>query len=165
MYQYFITFLPLILSYITTFIFIKDYNYNNKWYNSLYKPKETPPSWVFGIVWPILYFLMGVALNQINNYDQCDIFTKMCPPLIYFFIQLILNNSWSIIFFKLKNIKLALFNIIALLFFVMKTYSEFRKYSESISDYLLPYVLWLCYATFLNYKILVLNKNRNLKTS
>ena len=64
-----------------------------------------------------------------------------------------------------KNIKLALFNIIALLFFVMKTYSEFRKYSESISDYLLPYVLWLCYATFLNYKILVLNKNRNLKTS
>jgi translocator protein len=164
MYEYLITLLPLILSYITTFLFVKNKNSNDKWYKSLYKPKETPPSWVFGIVWPVLYFLMGVALNKINKFDQCDIFSKMCPPLIYFFIQLVLNNSWSIIFFKFKNIKLALANIIILLFFVMKTYAEFRKYSESISEYLLPYVLWLCYATFLNYKILILNKDRNLET-
>ena len=162
MINYLITFLPLILSFTTTFLFVKNYNYNNKWYKSLYKPKETPPSWVFGVVWPILYLLMGVALNKINNFDQCEIFSKMCTPLIYFFIQLVLNYSWSIIFFKFKNIKLALINIVILLYFVMKTYSEFRKYSESISDYLLPYVIWLSYATFLNYKIFILNKDRNL---
>ena len=164
MINYLITFLPLILSFTTTFLFVKNYNYNNKWYKSLYKPKETPPSWSFGIVWPVLYLLMGIALNKINKIDQCHMFDKMCAPLIYFFIQLFLNYIWPILFFKKKNLKLSLYSIVVLLFFVMKTYWNFRKYDESASDYLVPYLLWIVYATFLNYKIEKLNRNRkNIK--
>ena len=161
MIKYLITFLPLILSFVNTQLFVGNYKNHDKWYRNLYKPKETPPSWSFGVVWPILYLLMGIALSKINKIDQCHIFDKMCAPLIYFFIQLFLNYLWPILFFKKKNLKLSLYTIIVLLFFVMKTYWNFKIYDESASEYLIPYVLWIIYATFLNYKIEKLNRNRD----
>jgi translocator protein len=89
-----------------------------------------PPGYVFSIVWPLLYLSMGYASYRISNN------TKL--PMVYF-VQLLLNFSWSIIYTRL-GVTPGLINIVLLLFFVMLTYKEFHHIDTTAANILLPYI-------------------------
>lgn len=124
------------------------------WYKRLNKPIFTPPNWVFGPAWFILFLLMGISLYLVYMSDTSD-YRKMF--FIFFFIQLFLNFLWNILFFGLHNPLLGLIEIIVLIITVgITTYYAFKV--NPTSGYLLtPYILWLFFATALNSGIFVLN--------
>lgn len=131
-------------------------DFDKKWYDSLKKSPLTPPNQIFGIVWPILYVLIVVSLVLfIMAYDDQNIFVS--PALIFFTIQMILNLLWSPIFFKQKRLCLSLFIIMTMVIFVILTMIQFYKYSKIASWLLLPYLLWILFATYLNFYICVNN--------
>ena len=123
------------------------------WYATLNKPSFNPPNFIFGPVWTTLYILMGISLYLIlSSKKKKDFALKM------FFAQLILNVSWSLVFFGLHNLPLSLLNIVLLWLAIVWTIKEFLKISK-ISAYLLyPYILWVTFASFLNFSIYLLNK-------
>lgn len=118
------------------------------WYATLEKPFFSPPNWLFGPVWAILYIMMGISLYLI--------WTKKKVPSI-FWVQLILNAVWSIIFFGLRNPTLALVDIIVLWIAIVLTIKSFYKINK-LSGYLLyPYIAWVSFAVLLNLFIVLLN--------
>ena len=127
--------------------------FKSVWYYNLTKPPLAPPDWIFPPVWSILYFSMLVALllylfkpsqNKKSGY-------------IYFIAQLILNLLWTPAFFYLQNIVLALIVIILLDIFVILTIKSFYKVSKISGLILIPYLIWILFATYLNIGYLVLN--------
>jgi len=128
--------------------------YNKNWYDNLKKSKYSPPDKIFGIVWPILYVLMSISFFLIFNDKKCH---PYCNPLNYFLIQLILNLSWTTIFFKMKKTKIAFFTIIIMLILTIITYFKFNKINKFASYLLIPYILWLAFASYLNYYIITNN--------
>ena len=127
--------------------------FTSSWYYNLLKPPLAPPDWIFPPVWSILYFSMLVALllylfklaqNKKSGY-------------IYFIAQLILNLLWTPAFFYLQNIVLALIVIILLDIFVILTIKSFYKVSKISGLILMPYLLWILFATYLNIGYLILN--------
>ena len=127
--------------------------FKSVWYYNLTKPPLAPPDWIFPPVWSILYFSMLVALllylfkpsqNKKSGY-------------IYFAVQLILNLLWAPVFFYLKNMFLALIVIILLDIFVILTIKSFYKVSKISGLILIPYLIWILFATYLNIGYLVLN--------
>ncbi len=119
------------------------------WYASLIKPSFNPPSWFFGPVWTVLYTLMGISLYLVwKNKSAVKLFVW----------QLIANSLWSIIFFGMKNIQLALIEIIVLLILVLATIVKFYKINIVAACLLVPYFLWGSFATLLTYSIWILNK-------
>ena len=126
----------------------------DSWYNNLNKPPWSPPSYVFGIVWPILYFLMFMSFTIIYNDKNCN---PYCDAITLFLIQLVLNLVWTTIFFKYKNPKLALIDLILIIIFTLYTYREFDKLNKKASILLIPYILWLFVALSLNSYIVVMN--------
>lgn len=121
-------------------------------YNYLVNPPLSPPSYLFPIVWSILYLLIGISyyIYRKNNNDD---------PLTIklYYIQLILNYLWSIIFFTLKLRTLAVIWIIVLAITIIYLMIIFYK-EERTSFYLfIPYILWVLFATYLNIGIVVLN--------
>ena len=127
---------------------------SNLWYDKLNKSKLTPPNWVFGVVWPILYILMFIALFKIWTNNKCK---PYCSAITLFLIQLGLNLSWSPIFFKLKKIKLSLIILIALIVFAFITYNKFKIIDNKTSLLFLPYLLWISFAFYLNLYIVIKN--------
>ena len=140
-----ITFIaPMIGSYATT-------SFKEPWYSEIILPTFNPPSWIFAPVWTTLYLLMAVAIWRIwlTSFN-----TKI---LKIYFLHLIFNSTWSIVFFGLHQIGFALINLIVILLFIvilMKIYFKINK----ISFYLMvPYFLWSSYALILNSTIFLLN--------
>lgn len=123
------------------------------WYMYLNKPVFNPPNWIFGPVWTILYLLMGISLFIILN-SKSKLKTK---ALKVFFIQLLLNTLWSIIFFGLQNPLFGLFEIIILLVFIILSIYYFYKINKKAAYLLVPYLLWVSFASFLNLFIVLLN--------
>jgi len=125
------------------------------WYAGLVKPALNPPSWVFGPVWTTLYFLMGIAAFLVwrMGWERKEV--KMA--LGVFGIQLFLNAIWSIIFFGLHNPGWALADIALLWLTIVWTIALFYKISKPAAYLLAPYLLWVSFASYLNYAILVLN--------
>jgi len=121
--------------------------YNSFWYDLLIKPPLTPPSWVFAPVWAILYILIFVsfALYAIKPYSSGKSW-----GYFLFFTQMILNLCWSPVFFHFHNIGMALAIIIILDIFVILNIIEFFKVSKTAGLLLIPYVLWILFATYLN---------------
>ncbi len=119
------------------------------WYATLNKPFFSPPNWIFGPVWTILYILMGYSLYLV--------WVKHKVPTV-FWVQLILNAAWSIIFFGIKNPVLALVDITALWIAIVLTIKTFYKINKVAGNLLIPYLLWVSFAAFLNYNIWILNK-------
>ncbi len=152
-----ISLIPLIFSSIIIFLFGHPKIHDTPWYDNLKKPYYTPPSWVFSIIWPLLYILMGISLERINNFPNCDIINNWCLPLIYFAIQLVLNYCWSILFFKYHKIKLALYDLILLILFTLRLFFMIYNEDSIASKLLLPYIIWLFFALYLNFKIYKLN--------
>lgn len=125
------------------------------WYSSLAKPGFTPPSWVFGPVWITLYALMGISLYLM--WDKGLFNKEHRLPLSLFAGQLILNALWSFLFFGLQNSLIALIEILVLWVSILATIISFYKISKPASIVLIPYIVWVTIATFLNYYVWVLN--------
>ncbi len=125
------------------------------WYNYLNKPVWNPPSWVFAPVWTILYIMMGISLFIIWNKGLSIKGTK--KALVFFGVQLILNIAWSLIFFGAMNPFWALIEILALGLFIILTILKFYKISQPAALLLLPYLVWVTFAAYLNYTIWSLN--------
>lgn len=124
------------------------------WYNSLNKPALNPPNWIFAPMWGIIYFLMFCSF-LLMIYSGTNIDKK--PAIILFVTQLLLNFSWSPIFFYFHNIKLAFVIIFFLNLFLILTIISFFKISKISAILLIPYLLWLIFATYLNFEFMRLN--------
>lgn len=127
----------------------------NDWYVGLIKPSFNPPNWIFAPVWTTLYIMMGIAAGIVWSKGFHHIWVK--TALYHFGFQLLFNALWSIVFFGLKNPFWAFLVILVLLTLIMLTIKWFRVVSKAASYLLIPYLLWVCFATLLNYKIWELN--------
>jgi len=124
------------------------------WYQTLNKPNFNPPDWVFGPVWTTLYVLMGVSIWLIWKKETSKIRTI---SMIIFWVQFFFNIFWTYLFFGIQRIDLGLFEIFFLIFLILINIIYFYKIDKIASYLLVPYVLWVSYASILNYKIWVLN--------
>ena len=125
------------------------------WYTTLAKPELAPPNWVFGPVWTTLFALMGIASFIVWRKGWSH--KKVRVALTFFVIQLILNTFWSIIFFGMHNPGGAFIEIIFLWFAILATLISFYKISKGAGYLLVPYLLWVSFAAYLNYSIWMLN--------
>ncbi len=125
-------------------------------YNDLIKPSFAPPGDIFGIVWPILYVLMGIAVYRVWKYGEDR--EEVKSALVFYAMQLILNFMWPIIYFKLGLRGFALIEIILLLIVVIITTVKFYKIDKVAGCLMILYVAWLMFATALNYYTWILNK-------
>ncbi|MEK7463547.1 MAG: TspO/MBR family protein [Patescibacteria group bacterium] len=125
------------------------------WYATLAKPAFNPPAWIFGPVWTALYALMGIAAFLVwkKGLGRKDV----RRALLVFGLQLVLNASWSIVFFNLESPAWAFINVIALWVAIIWTMALFYRISKSAAWLLLPYILWVSFASLLNYSIWMLN--------
>lgn len=126
----------------------------NAWFAALRKPAIYPPPATFGIVWSILYVLMGVALAMIVSAWGAR---GRTTALVLFVVQLLLNLSWSPVFFALHRPTLALWVIVAMIPLVLATLIAFLRIRPVAGLLLVPYLAWICFAAFLNWQFVVLN--------
>ncbi|WP_458204865.1 TspO/MBR family protein [Haladaptatus sp. NG-SE-30] len=120
------------------------------WYPTLSKPAFTPPSWVFGPVWTTLYLLMGVALFLVWRRGSR-------VALAIFAVQLALNAAWTLVFFGMRWPAGGLVVILALLVAIVATMVAFARVDRRATLLLVPYLLWVSFATLLNYELWRLN--------
>jgi tryptophan-rich sensory protein len=125
------------------------------WYAALNKPSFNPPNWVFGPVWTSLYIMMGISLFLVWKEGTGNSFVK--PALTLFIVQLILNSLWSAVFFGMKSISGGLLIIILLWLAILFTIFRFMKVSSFAGILLIPYLLWVSFASVLNYFFYKLN--------
>ncbi len=125
------------------------------WYAHLDKPFYSPPNWVFGPVWTMLYALMGISAYLVWRKWQ---FGKKAHAFWHVYgTQLALNALWSILFFGCKYIGLAFVEILAMWYFIVRCIQESKKLSPWASYLLYPYIAWVSFATLLNFGIMILN--------
>ena len=125
------------------------------WYASLRKPEFAPPNWVFAPVWTTLYLLMGIALFIVWNTIPEK--SSARSAIVIFGLQLLLNAFWSYLFFGLKSPLLGLIEIVVMWFAILLTILTFLRISKKAALLLVPYLIWVSIASYLNYSILVLN--------
>lgn len=125
-----------------------------EWYGSLAKPAWTPPNWLFGPVWTLLYTAMAVAAWLVWRKHG---FRRAAPALLLFLVQLALNGIWSWLFFGQHRIGLALVDIVVLLVAILITAALFWRHVKPAGILFLPYALWVAYASALNFQIWRLN--------
>jgi len=150
----------------------------DSWYVTLNKPAFTPPGSFIGLVWIILFFLMGISLYLVWSKNWAVKVTADSPlskfwnrfseklwlgtwreenAMAIFILQLALNVLWSVIFFGLKLPDLAFFELLMLWFAILYTIINFYRISKLASYLLLPYILWVSFAGFLNFTIWIMN--------
>lgn len=125
------------------------------WYAGLRKPDLAPPNWVFAPVWTILYLLMGISLFFILNVGPER--RPVREPVVIFGVQLALNILWSYLFFGMQSPLLGLIGIVALWVMIVLTIVSFFKVSKLAALLLVPYLIWVGFASYLNYALLILN--------
>ena len=135
---------PVIGSYVTSV-------FKEPWYSEIIQPSFNPPSWVFPLVWTILYVMMSIAIWRV----WIAFFNSRILKLYFF--HLFFNCIWSIIFFGFHQIGLALINIIVILFFIIILMKEYLKVDKMSFYLMIPYFLWSSFALVLNASILFLN--------
>ena len=121
----------------------------------LSKPLFSPPNWLFGPVWTVLYTLMGITLYRVWTTKTKK--KEKMEGLAFFTIQLVLNAFWSILFFGLKNPMFAFFEIIFLWLFIALSIVKFQKVDKLSASLLIPYILWVSFASILNFAVWQLN--------
>lgn len=124
-------------------------------YSTIATPVLSPPSWVFPVVWTILYTLMGISLyivrsSGVSKYDKQN-------ALIFFFVQLFLNFIWSPIFFNKQYFLLASVVLLVLWCFSLLMVIAFYRISKVAGILQIPYIIWLTFAGYLNLAIYLLN--------
>ncbi|MFH2063502.1 MAG: TspO/MBR family protein [bacterium] len=125
------------------------------WYAGLVKPALNPPGWIFGPVWTLLYALMGAAAFLVWRRGWSRAETRIA--LAVFGLQLVLNALWSIVFFGWQQPGWALMEIALLWLSILATILLFRRVSRAAAWLLVPYLLWVSFASYLNYSIWTLN--------
>ncbi len=125
------------------------------WYSNLIKPSFNPPNWVFGPVWTTLYFLMGIALYLVWIKDLKRKENKQAT--VVFAAQLVLNVLWSIVFFGGHSISGAFAVIVMLWVLILGTLLLFFRISKVAGLLLIPYLVWVSFASVLNFYLLKLN--------
>ena len=126
----------------------------NQWYKTLKKAPWSPPNYVFGIVWPILYTLMAISVALVWSNKKCY---PYCSPITFFLVQLAFNLIWTTIFFKWQMPKLAFLDLLIIMGITIYTYKQFLPISKTAGYLLIPYMLWLCVAFSLNLYIILMN--------
>ena len=128
--------------------------YGNVWFDGLDKPNFMPPGWAFGVVWPILYALLGIAVAMILAEPPSP---RRKTALTLFFIQLALNFAWSPIFFAGHDIRLANVVIVAMAALAAAAAGQFVRIRTIAGVLMVPYLAWLIFAATLNSTIGNLN--------
>lgn len=118
--------------------------YDNNFFNSLNKSKLTPKPIIFSIVWTILYFLIFVSFIKVKK-------TKLTVSIFIF--QFILNLIWPYLFFNKKEIEIAFIDLLLLFISVCAMFYIYYKETKISAYLLIPYIVWLCLAGYLNYYI------------
>ncbi len=126
------------------------------WYQTIKKPAFTPPNWIFGPVWTLLYLLMGIALYLV--WKSAAPGKAKALAVFFFFAQLALNVLWSFLFFFLKNPLAGFIDIIVLWISILVTILLFYPLSKVGALLLVPYILWVTFASVLNYFLWQLNR-------
>lgn len=128
---------------------------DNVWYNALNNSVLTPDGWVFGVAWTILYTLLGIALFLVMNNQKARVNKTKAYTL--FVVQMVLNALWTYLFFGLNMIAWALLCLVALVVISVWMLRAFAPISRAASYLVWPYIIWLCFAMYLNGTIVFLN--------
>lgn len=134
--------------------YLSNSGYGNDFFDSLVMPAFMPPGWTFGIVWPILYALLGISLAMILAEPPSATRTR---GLVLFAVQLALNFAWSPIFFAAHAIQLAVLVIAVMAFFAAMAALIFWRMNRLAGALMLPYLAWLLFASALNAAVIHLN--------
>ena len=127
-------------------------SFKEPWYSQLTKSNYNPPDWVFAPVWTILYLMMTLAIWFFWHSKNRDIKT-----IYVYLIHIALNTTWSIVFFGLHQILLALLVLLLLIFFIIYLILRYKRVNLVSYYLMIPYLLWTIYALFLNFNLLILN--------
>ena len=122
------------------------------WYATLVRPELAPPNWIFAPVWTTLFLLMGIALFLVWRKGE-----GVRLALLLFAAQLVLNVLWSVLFFGLQSPALALVEVGVLWLAILATIGAFWRISRTAALLLVPYLLWVTFAAYLNYQYWLLN--------
>ena len=124
------------------------------WYKGINKPSFNPPNWVFGPVWTLLFTLMGISLYLVWTSPSSSV---KIVALTLFGVQFLFNIVWSYLFFGLNKPLWAFIEILFLVVMIIGTAFSFFKITKPAGYLMIPYLLWVCFASFLNYSIWKLN--------
>jgi tryptophan-rich sensory protein len=124
--------------------------YGNRWFTALHPADIMPPGWVFASVWTLLYVLMGWAFAMILNARGAR---ARGQAITVFLVQLAANFAWSPLFFGMRQVSAAFYLIIAILILTVVTALLFARIRRNAGLLMVPYILWLCFASFLNFQI------------
>ena len=127
-------------------------NFKDPWYSQLVKSDFNPPDWIFAPVWTTLYLMMTVAIWFFWHSKSRDMNT-----IYIYFIHIIFNTTWSIVFFGLHQIFLALVVLVILIGLIITLVIRYKRVNFVSYYLMIPYLLWCCYALFLNINLLILN--------
>ena len=127
----------------------------NTWYATLDKPGFTPPNWLFTPVWSILYVIMGIAAGIVWARGFYHKWVK--TALYHFGFQLLFNGLWSIVFFGFKRPLWGLMILLTLIILILLTIKWFKVINKTAAYLLIPYLIWICYITIINFSIWQLN--------
>lgn len=127
----------------------------NTWYPTLTQPEFTPPDWVFAPAWTLLYALMGIAAGLVWRLGRERAAVRWA--LGGFALQLVLNASWTIVFFGLQSVTGGLVVIVMLWAAIAATLAQFYRLHRGAGILLVPYLLWVTYAAALNVGLWILN--------
>ncbi len=126
------------------------------WYRGLRKPPSTPPNWAFGPVWTTLYILMGISVFLVWQKGLDTSGAKLA--FVLFWIQLVINALWSVVFFGMKSKGGGAIVIIVLWLLILAAIVTFFPVSSWAGALLIPYIVWVSIASYLNIGVWVLNK-------
>ncbi len=150
--KYLSFFLIILITFFASFLggFVTNV-YKEPWYSQIILPSFNPPSWVFAPVWTILYIMMSISAWRVwNKYFE----TKL---IILYFVHLIFNALWSVIFFGFHQIFLALIDLSIILVFIIYLVKIYRTRDKLAYYLMLPYLMWSTFAFFLNLSIFIIN--------
>lgn len=128
----------------------------SSWYQELEKPSWNPPGWVFGPVWTALYIMMGIAFYLVWKSENVSKQLKS-TAMIFWVVQLVLNFFWTIIFFGAQSPPFAFIEIIVLWLTILVTIILFMRVHKTAGWLMVPYIVWVSFATVLTYTIYQLN--------
>ena len=150
-------FLSFILFFIITYSasFIGGFatvSFKEPWYSQLVKSNYNPPDWVFAPIWTTLYLMMTLAIWFYWHSKNRDMST-----IYVYFIHVVFNTTWSIVFFGLHQILLSLIVLLVLIFLIIVLILRYKRVNLVSYYLMIPYLLWTTYALFLNLNLLILN--------
>ena len=142
-----------IITYSASFIGgMATISFKEPWYSQLVKSNFNPPDWVFAPVWSTLYLMMTLAIWFYWHSKNREMNT-----IYIYFIHVVFNTTWSIVFFGMHQILLALIVLMILIFLIIILILKFKRVNYTSSYLMIPYLLWCCYALFLNFNLYILN--------